>query len=94
MQADENADLSSVVRPRATPLLTSYQTRGGERLVLRTTFSADQVDLDWTNPDLLFEFLDIILYYASIGCRILRLDAVAFLWKKIGTNCLHFAGNS
>ena len=88
MQADENADLSSVVRPRATPLLTSYQTRGGERLVW-TTFSADQVDLDWTNPDLLFEFLDIILYYASIGCRILRLDAVAFLWKKIGTNCLH-----
>jgi sucrose phosphorylase len=47
------------------------------------------VDLDWTSPDLLFEFLDIILYYVSIGCKILRLDAVAFLWKKIGTDCLH-----
>ena len=54
-----------------------------------TTFSADQVDLNWTSPDLLFEFLDIIMFYVSIGCRILRLDAVAFLWKEIGTNCLH-----
>ena len=88
MEVDEKMDLSSVVRPRATPLLTPYQTREGERFVW-TTFSADQVDLDWTSPDLLFEFLDIILYYISIGCRILRLDAVAFLWKKIGTNCLH-----
>ena len=70
------------------PLLTPYQTRKGERHIW-TTFSADQVDLDWTSPDLLFEFLDIILYYVSIGCKILRLDAVAFLWKKIGTNCLH-----
>jgi sucrose phosphorylase len=88
MEGDEEADLSSVVRPRASPLLTPYQTRIGERQVW-TTFSADQVDLDWTCPDLLFEFLDIIMFYASLGCRILRLDAVAFLWKKIGTNCLH-----
>jgi sucrose phosphorylase len=88
MEGDEEADLSSVVRPRSSPLLTPYQTRIGERQVW-TTFSADQVDLDWTCPDLLFEFLDIIMFYASLGCRILRLDAVAFLWKKIGTNCLH-----
>ena len=88
LEGDEEADLSSVVRPRASPLLTPYQTRKGERHVW-TTFSADQVDLDWTCPDLLFEFLDIIMFYASLGCRILRLDAVAFLWKEIGTNCLH-----
>ena len=81
LEGDETEDLSAVVRPRASPLLTPYQTRGGERFVW-TTFSADQVDLDWKSPDLLFEFLDIILYYISIGCRILRLDAVAFLWKK------------
>ncbi|MEC8044260.1 MAG: sugar phosphorylase [Verrucomicrobiota bacterium] len=87
-EANPKTDLSMVVRPRSTPLLTPYQTRKGERHIW-TTFSADQVDLDWTNPDLLFEFLDIILYYVSIGCKILRLDAVAFLWKKIGTNCLH-----
>ena len=88
MEGDPEKDFSMVVRPRSTPLLTPYQTRKGERHVW-TTFSADQVDLDWTSPDLLFEFLDIILYYVSIGCRILRLDAVAFLWKKMGTNCLH-----
>ncbi|NDH01080.1 MAG: hypothetical protein EBY43_08400 [Opitutae bacterium] len=88
MEGDSEADLSAVVRPRSTPLLTPYQTRGGEKNVW-TTFSADQVDLDWTCPDLLFEFLDIILFYLSMGCRILRLDAVAFLWKKLGTNCLH-----
>jgi len=88
MEGDPEADLSAVVRPRSTPLLTPYQTRGGEKNVW-TTFSADQVDLDWTCPDLLFEFLDIILFYLSMGCRILRLDAVAFLWKKLGTNCLH-----
>jgi glycosidase len=88
MEADPKADLSMVVRPRSTALLTPYQTRKGERHIW-TTFSADQVDLDWTSPDLLFEFLDIIMYYVSIGCKVLRLDAVAFLWKKIGTNCLH-----
>ncbi len=88
MEGDPEMDLSMVVRPRSSPLLTPYQTRKGERHVW-TTFSADQVDLAWTSPDLLFEFLDIILYYVSIGCKILRLDAVAFLWKKIGTNCLH-----
>ena len=88
MEVGEDADLSAVVRPRSTPLLTTFQTRGGERNVW-TTFSADQVDLDWTSPDLLFEFFDIIMLYLSKGCRILRLDAVAFLWKKIGTSCLH-----
>ena len=88
MEGNPKTDLSMVVRPRSTPLLTPYQTRKGERHVW-TTFSADQVDLDWTSPDLLFEFLDIILYYVSIGCKILRLDAVAFLWKKIGTDCLY-----
>ena len=88
MEADEKVDLSSVVRPRSTPLLSLYETRVGKSHVW-TTFSADQVDLDWTCPDLLFEFLDIILYYIALGCRVLRLDAVAFLWKKVGTNCLH-----
>ena len=88
MEGDEKDDLTAVVRPRSSPLLTPYQTRAGERQVW-TTFSSDQVDLDWTSADLLFEFLDIIMFYASMGCRILRLDAVAFLWKEVGTNCLH-----
>ncbi len=86
--ASKKADLSEVVRPRESPLLTKVMTRVGEQHVW-TTFSADQVDLDWQNPDVLFEFLDILFLYVAKGVRILRLDAVAFLWKEIGTNCLH-----
>lgn len=85
---DPELDLSAVVRPRSLPLLTKTATRGGEKWVW-TTFSADQVDLNWGNPDVLFEFLDILFLYLSKGSAILRLDAVAFLWKEVGTNCLH-----
>ena len=87
-EEDPETDLTAVVRPRSSSLLTPTSTRDGERHVW-TTFSSDQVDLDWRSPDLLFEFLDIIMKYVSEGSRILRLDAVAFLWKEIGTNCLH-----
>ena len=87
-EEDPEADLTAVVRPRSSPLLTPTSTRDGERHVW-TTFSSDQVDLDWRSPDLLFEFLDIIMKYVSEGSRVLRLDAVAFLWKETGTNCLH-----
>lgn len=85
---DPKTDLSAVVRPRPWPLLTRFTTRDGEKWVW-TTFSEDQVDLNWKNTNLMFEFLDILFFYLSHGARILRLDAVAFLWKELGTNCLH-----
>lgn len=85
---DPATDLSAVVRPRPWPLLTKTATRDGTAHVW-TTFSEDQIDLNWQNPDVLFEFLDILFLYLSKGCRIFRLDAVAFLWKQIGTTCLH-----
>ncbi|MEX0326258.1 MAG: alpha-amylase family glycosyl hydrolase, partial [Puniceicoccaceae bacterium] len=85
---DPETDLSSVVRPRPWPLLTKTSTRDGPVHVW-TTFSDDQMDLNWQNPDVLFEFLDILFLYLSKGCRIFRLDAVAFLWKQVGTSCLH-----
>lgn len=85
---DPETDLSAVVRPRPWPLLTKTETRDGPAHVW-TTFSEDQIDLNWQNPDVLFEFLDILFLYLSKGCRVFRLDAVAFLWKKIGTSCLH-----
>ncbi|QYY35906.1 alpha-amylase family glycosyl hydrolase [Ruficoccus sp. ZRK36] len=88
LEMDPKTDLSAVVRPRTSPLLTKTTTRFGESHVW-TTFSADQVDLNWQNSDLLFEFLDILLFYISKGVRTLRLDAVAFAWKEIGTDCLH-----
>lgn len=88
LPTDPKADLSAVVRPRATPLLTKTATREGDEWVW-ATFSSDQIDLNWQNADLLFEFLDILFLYLSQGSRILRLDAIAFLWKEIGTDCLH-----
>ena len=88
LQIDPKTDLSKVVRPRTSPLLTPYTTRDGKAHVW-TTFSADQVDLNWQNPDLLFEFLDILFLYLSMGVHTLRMDAVAFIWKDLKTNCLH-----
>ena len=85
---DPDANLSIVARPRSSPLLTPTMTRDGE-VHLWTTFSADQVDLNWQNSDLFFEFLDILFYYISKGARYIRLDAVAFLWKELDTDCLH-----
>jgi len=88
LTVDGNPDLSMVVRPRALPLLTEFQTTSGLRRVW-TTFSADQVDLDFHNPDVLLEIIDILLMYAERGARFIRLDAIAYLWKEIGTTCLH-----
>lgn len=81
-------DLSQVVRPRALPLLTEFQSELGPRKVW-TTFSDDQVDLNVKNPDVLLALLEILLFYVQQGARFIRLDAIAFLWKEIGTSCLH-----
>lgn len=81
-------DLSDVVRPRTTPLLRAVTAVDGERHVW-CTFSPDQVDLDFRNPEVLKQFVAIIRQYLDAGVRIFRLDAIAFLWKVPGTNCLN-----
>jgi Glycosidases len=81
-------DLSQVVRPRALPLLTCVETALGRRKVW-TTFSADQIDLNYANPAVLAEMVDLLLFYAQRGADFIRLDAVAYLWKAIGTPCIH-----
>ena len=86
--APKGTDVTAVARPRAHPLLTPFETAAGTRWVW-TTFSADQVDLDFGNPDVLLEMLDIFLGYAAKGARVIRLDAIAYLWKELGTSCLH-----
>ena len=85
---DPETDVEGVVRPRDLPLLAKTQTRHGEVHVWGT-FGPDQMDLDFSNPDVLFEFIDILLFYISKGTRIIRLDAIAYLWKKPGTSCIH-----
>mgnify|MGYP005848613389 CR=1 FL=1 len=84
----EGVDLSQVVRPRALPLLTRFRTPSGDKLVW-TTFSADQVDLNYANPQVLLDIVDTLLFYVAQGAEFIRLDAVAYLWKEIGTPCIH-----
>jgi len=85
---DPTQDLSAVFRPRALPLLHPFQTNEGEKY-LWTTFSEDQVDLNFSNPRVMLEFLDILFFYISQGAQIIRLDAIGFLWKEVGTSCMH-----
>jgi len=87
-EADPEEDLSMVTRPRTHPLLREVETVDGTRHVW-CTFSHDQVDFDFSNPAVLIEFLDILRIHISKGVRTIRLDAVAFLWKEIGTTCIH-----
>ncbi|CCJ33201.1 sugar phosphorylase [Caloramator australicus] len=88
IEADPNEDLSKVVRPRALPLLTAFDTKNGKKYVW-TTFSEDQIDLNYKNPKVLIEMIKILLYYIEQGADIIRLDAIGFLWKEIGTSCIH-----
>ena len=82
--------VSQVVRPRTSPLLRETETADGTQYVW-CTFSHTQVDFDFRNPEVLKEFIRIVRFYLDKGIRIFRLDAVAFLWKKAGTNCLNLA---
>lgn len=88
IHVDPEADLSQVVRPRVKPLLTEVETVRGKEFVW-TTFSPDQIDLNYQNPEVLLEIIDLLLFYVSQGARIIRLDAIAYLWKEIGTPCIH-----
>ena len=87
-EADKDLDTSLVVRPRTSPLLNEVETVDGKRYVW-CTFSPDQVDLNFANPDVLVEFANIIYEYIQNGIQVFRLDAVAFLWKEPETNCIH-----
>lgn len=87
-EASPEDDLNMVVRPRTTPLLQEVETSDGPRHVW-CTFSHDQIDLDFRNPEVLLEFLRIIRLHVDNGVQIIRLDAVAFLWKEVGSPSVH-----
>jgi len=85
---DPKADYHTVTRPRALPLLTKYKTVQGDKYVW-TTFSEDQIDLNYRCPELLERIIEIILTYTSKGARFIRLDAIGFIWKNLETNCIN-----
>jgi glycosidase len=80
--------LKLIVRPRISDLLTSFSTLCGHRSVW-TTFSEDQIDLNFKNPDVLLKMISILLLYVRKGADIIRLDAVTYLWSELGTSCVH-----
>jgi sucrose phosphorylase len=88
---DPNTDLSAVTRPRSHPLLTPFDKQSGERVHVWTTFSDDQIDLNYDSLDVLDNMIGALLFYISQGATIIRLDAIAYLWKEIGTNCIHLS---
>ena len=85
---EPDTDLSTVFRPRTLPLLTPVETAAGPKHVW-TTFSADQIDLNYANPDVLLAVIDTLLFYVAQGAEFIRLDAIAFIWKEVGTSCIH-----
>ena len=89
ISVDPETDLSAVTRPRALPLLTPFTLHDGSVRHLWTTFSEDQVDLNFASPHVLIAMVDVLLHYLIEGARYIRLDAVGFMWKLPGTNCIH-----
>lgn len=85
---EPDADIGSVFRPRTHPLVTSFSTSNGP-LGVWTTFSPEQVDLNYSHPAVLEEVIDVMMTYVGHGASVIRLDAVGYLWKEFGTSCLH-----
>ncbi len=79
---------NNVIRPRSSSLFSQVNTNKGKKQVW-TTFGSDQVDLNWQNPKMILEFLNLVILYVKSGIKWFRLDAVGFIWKESGTTCLH-----
>ena len=89
ISVDPETDLSAVTRPRALPILTPFTLHDGSVRHLWTTFSEDQIDLNFASPDVLIAMVDVLLHYLMEGANYIRLDAVGFMWKIPGTHCIH-----
>lgn len=81
---------SKIFRPRTSDILTRFDTLNGPRYVW-TTFSDDQIDFNYRNPDVLLRVLEGLLFYVRNGADIIRLDAVTYIWAEPGTECIHLA---
>ncbi|MDK2933477.1 MAG: glucosylglycerate phosphorylase [Clostridiales bacterium] len=88
IELDKDTDVSQVTRPRALPLLTKF-LKDEEEKYIWTTFSEDQIDLNYKNGEVLIKVIEVLLYYIAKGAKLIRLDAVGYLWKELGTSCIH-----
>ena len=89
IEVDPSLDLSGVTRPRSLPLLSEYPKKDGQRVHLWTTFSADQIDFNFASLNVLARMTEVLLFYVQQGATMIRQDAIAYLWKEIGTTCIH-----
>ena len=78
---------SKIFRPRTSDILTKFDTIDGPRYVW-TTFSADQIDINFKDPYALRELIEGLLFYVRRGADIIRLDAVTYIWAEPGTECV------
>jgi sucrose phosphorylase len=78
--------LKLILRPRTSELLTSFRTIGGVRWVW-TTFGPDQADLNYKNEAVLLRIVEVLLGYVRHGADLIRLDAVTYIWRELGTRC-------
>ncbi len=91
IEVDPSIDLSQVTRPRSLPLLSEYKKDDGSTVHLWTTFSRDQIDFNFRSLDVLEKMIEVLLFYVQQGATVLRQDAIAYLWKEIGTTCIHLS---
>jgi glycosidase len=89
IEVDPSIDLSMVTRPRSLPLLTRFEKTSHEVVHVWTTFSSDQIDLNYKSLNVLEKMVEALLFHAEQGATSIRLDAIAYLWKEIGTTCIH-----
>jgi glycosidase len=89
IEVDPSMDLSMVTRPRSLPLLTRFKKSSNKVVHVWTTFSSDQIDLNYKSLQVLEKMIEALLFYVEQGATSIRLDAIAYLWKEIGTTCIH-----
>ncbi len=82
-------DVSAVVRPRPGAPVTTFTRADGTAADYWTTFSADQVDLDYRSPEVLLAVCEAVFRYVVAGASAVRLDAVAFVGKEPSTSSIH-----
>ena len=85
---DPGGDWGGVIRPRSSSLFTTLATSSGPRAVW-STFGPDQLDVDWSHPEVLQGFTRLLSRLCAHGVSWLRLDAVGFVWKEEGSSCMH-----
>jgi len=86
---DKKIDTSKVFRPRTSSLLTSFKTKSNKTKYIWTTFSSDQADFNYKNPKVFLNAVKILLFYLKNNASAIRFDAVAYIWKELGTNCFN-----